>query len=47
MKTTDEILKEKAQQKNLPFKGSTKEWVKGVTVTGRYPNRKQRRLKKK
>lgn len=33
--------------KNLPFKGSTKDWVKGTTVTGSFPNRKQRRLEEK
>lgn len=36
------------QEVNKPFKGSTKDFVNGsITVTGQFPNRKQRRKDQK
>ncbi len=38
------VKKEVEQPKNKPYLGSTKDWQPGTTtVTGQYPNRKQRR----
>ena len=42
----DEVNKPKIEvaQKNMPYMGSTKDWQPGTTtITGQYPNRKQRR----
>jgi len=46
--TAELVQNEELPQKNVPFFGSTKEFLPGTTtVTGSFPNRKERRAAEK